>query len=106
MDNNRLDLLFQFLKEEPNDPFNIYAVATEYKNTFPEKALKYYEELLEKHPEYLPTYYHAAEVYIELNIKEKIEITYKKGIALAQQLNEPLPLRELQNAYNEYLFED
>lgn len=106
MDNNRLELLLQFLKEEPNDPFNIYAVATEYKNAFPEKALKYYEELLEKHPEYLPTYYHVAEVYIELNLTEKIEATYKKGIALAQQLNEPLPLRELQNAYNEFLFED
>ncbi|MDH5476641.1 MAG: tetratricopeptide repeat protein [Cyclobacteriaceae bacterium] len=106
MVNNRLELLLQYLKDEPDDPFNIYAVATEYKNTSPEKAIKYYEILLEKHPTYLPTYYHVAEVYLILEQLEKVEDIYKKGIALAQQLNERTPLRELQNAYNEFLFDD
>lgn len=106
MDDNRLQLLKQYMEEDPNDPFNIYAVATEYKNINLEKALHYYEELLTKHPAYLPTYYQVAQVYTYFGKSERIEDTYKKGISLAKDQNELNTLRELQNAYNEFLFDD
>ncbi len=106
MNSERLRQLLDFLKEEPNDPFNLYAIATEYNATDPKKALEYYEVLLDKHADYLATYYHVAKLYADLEESEKAEATFKKGIALAQSQNESLALRELQNAYNEFLFEE
>jgi len=106
MNSERLDQLLEFLKEDPNDPFNLYAVATEYNPHYPEKALEYYELLLTDHPDYLATYYHAAKLYADLGQSSNAEDAFKKGIALAQEQKEALPLRELQNAYNEFLFEE
>lgn len=106
MNSSRLEQLEAFLKNEPNDPFILYAIATEYRNHDPKKAREYYDILLTHHPEYLATYYHAALLFIELNEDALAEETFKKGIALAQKQGNSLSLRELQNAYNEFLFEE
>lgn len=106
MNKERLSQLLTFLKEEPNDPFIIYAIATEYSQVDPEKALGYFEKLLAEHENYVATYYHAARLYAELGEREKAENTFQKGIQMAQAQHEALALRELQNAYNEFLFED
>ena len=105
MNNNRLQQLLEYLKKEPTDPFNLYAVATEYKNSNPNEAIKYFEKLLDMHPSYLPTYYHLAEVYLSQKMINKVESIYLKGIALAKEQKESMALRELQNAYNEFLFD-
>ncbi len=106
MNSSRLEQLKDFLKNDPNDPFILYAIATEYRNEQPSKAREYYEALLKNHPDYLATYYHAALLFIEFNEPELAETTFKNGIALAQKQGNALSLRELQNAYNEFLFED
>jgi len=105
MNEARLKLLLEYLNEEPNDPFNIYAVATEYVGTFPEKALPYFEKLLTAFPDYLATYYHAAALYFALGQNEQASQTYQKGIALAQQQQNQNALRELKNAYQNFQFE-
>lgn len=102
---NRLDQLLNFLKEDPNDPFTLYAIATEYLNIDLYEARKYFEILLNKFPEYLATYYHAGKVYEELNERELALHTYEKGINLAKKKNESLALRELTNAYQEFLLD-
>lgn len=106
MNSERLKQLLDFLKEDPSDPFTIYAIATEYNTTEPSKALEYFNKLLNDHPDYLATYYHAAKLQADLNETEKAEDIFKKGIALAQVQGQTLALRELQNAYNEFLFDD
>ena len=106
MNSSRLEQLKAFLEKDPNDPFILYAIATEYRNESPEKSRKYYEGLLKNHPEYLATYYHAAILFAEFGDDELAEQTFKKGIALAQNQGNDLSLRELQNAYNEFLFDD
>lgn len=106
MNSERLNQLLDFLKDDPKDPFTIYAIATEYASSAPDKALEYYELLLNEHADYLATYYHVAILYADLGESEKAEVSFKKGIALAQSQNESLALRELQNAYSEFLFDD
>ena len=106
MSSPRLEKLLEFLQEDPSDPFNWYAVATEYRRENPVKALYYYEKLLAEHPQYVPTYYHAALLYVDLERPDQAEATFKKGIDIAQQQQEALTLRELQNAYNEFLFDE
>ena len=66
MQEERLKILFQYLEEEPNEPFNVYAIAMEYMSKDIQKAKFYLEKLLTEHPDYVPTYYHAAAVYVEL----------------------------------------
>lgn len=106
MNSSRLDQLNSFLEKDPNDPFILYAIATEYRSEHPTKARDYYERLLSEHPDYLATYYHAALLYLDLGEDTLAEDAFKKGIALAQEQENALALRELQNAYNEFLFED
>ncbi len=101
---NRLQQLLEFLNDDPNDPFTIYAIATEYLHTDPDQARRYYEILLNDHPYYLPTYYHAAKLYESLDERDLALTAYEKGIQLATEKKEYLALRELQNAYQELLF--
>lgn len=106
MNSSRLDQLKKFLEEDPNDPFTLYAIATEYRKEQPGKAKVYFEKLLKEHPDYLPTYYHAALLYQEMDQTEKAKTLFETGISLAQKQENQLALRELQNAYNELLFEE
>lgn len=106
MNQSRLEQLFVFLQEDPRDPFNWYAIATEYLKTDPQKALTYYEQLLREHENYVPTYYHAAKLYAQLGNSHQAEKTFKKGISLSQQQGNRNAQRELQNAYNEWLDEN
>ncbi len=102
---SRLQQLLQFWEEDPNDPFTLYALATEYRSTDPAKALLYYEKLLAEHPGYVGTYYHAAKLYAELGQPGKAEDTFKKGLEVSQQAGQRNAYRELQAAYREFLDE-
>ena len=103
MNQSRLEQLLQFYKEDPNDPFNIYALANEYKSSDPEKAIDYFEILIINHPDYIATYYHLGHLYIDVEEDEKAKSTFEKGIEIASKNNESLALRELKNAYDEFL---
>jgi Tfp pilus assembly protein PilF len=102
----RVRKLEEFLHEDPGDPFTIYALATEWMSTDIIKAKNYFDQLLSDHPSYIGTYYHAARVYIALDLREKAEQIFKSGISEARRVNENHALSELQNAYNEFLYED
>lgn len=106
MSQARLQQLLSFLEEDPDDPFTLYAIALEYQKMQDEKALYYFDKLLLEHPDYVATYYHAAQFYLDLGFKEKAEQTYTSGIEKAKSQQNALALRELQNAYNQYLFEE
>ncbi len=105
MNTSRLEQLLQFYNEDPNDPFNLYALANEYKSTDLNKALGYYERLIQFHPNYIPTYYHLAQLYLDMGDDDKAKITYETGIEKASTANENLMLRELKNAYNEFMMD-
>lgn len=104
--NERIKHLLSYLEEDPKDPFNWYAVALEYRQSAPEKTLFYFKKLLADFPGYLPTYYHAAAMLADTGEREAAEATYQKGIELARSQQDHNALREIQNAYNEFLFED
>lgn len=103
MNKERLNQLLSFYEEDPSDPFNIYCLATEFKEVDPVKAWQYYAKLLLEHPEYLATYYHAAELLIDKDEIDEAEKIIDKGIDLAIQQNNQLALRELRNLLNNLL---
>ncbi|WP_435355213.1 tetratricopeptide repeat protein [Emticicia sp. SJ17W-69] len=105
MQAERLKILLEYLAEEPNEPFNIYAVAMEYINKDNKQALFYLKKLLSEHPDYVPTYYHAAALYFELDEIEKAKQTYELGIEKAQQKQNVKAFDELKRAYRMFLDE-
>ena len=105
MNKDRLQQLLGFYEDNQNDPFTIYAIANEYKDFDQKKALHYYEILVNKHPNYVATYYHLALLYLDLGKATEAEQTFKIGIQKATEQNEKLLLRELKNAYDEFLMD-
>lgn len=107
MKNERLQQLLNYLADDPSDPFLIYAVAMEYKPTDPEKAMEYLQKLLHHHPDYVPTYYHAAEVLVEnQGDEEDIKAVFEKGITVAREAGDHKSLQELKTAYTNWEFEN
>ncbi|GAB4016261.1 hypothetical protein GCM10028808_44140 [Spirosoma migulaei] len=106
MNNDRIQQLMEFVEEEPGNPFNVYALAMEYVNRQPEQARIYFDQLLNGHPDYLPTYYHAAALYAELDERDKAAALYDKGIALAKMQNNLKTLQELQRAQQTFEEDD
>ena len=103
---DRLQTLYQFLEEEPNDPFNIYALATELLKTDRSKSWEFYQQLLDQHEDYVATYYHAAHFQEELGNRELAETLYKKGMAVATKIGNRHAFSELQRSYNELMYDD
>jgi Tfp pilus assembly protein PilF len=102
---NRLQTLKQFAEEEPNDPFNQYALALEYLKTDTAQAQRIFQMLLEKHPSYLPTYYPYAQLLVEKKEVGLAEHVYQKGIAVARSANDLKTMREIQAAYDDWKYE-
>jgi tetratricopeptide (TPR) repeat protein len=105
MNEARLAQLLAFLEEDPDDPFTSYAIATEYLKSDKKKARYYFEILLQKHPDYVATYYHAAHLYWDLNLHREAVQTFEQGITKAREQQDHLALRELRSAYEQYQFE-
>ena len=101
MQTGRLDKLLEFYKNEPNDEFLQYALATEYLRLNDiEQALFYYEKLVNEHPNYVGTYYHLGKLYENLNRKPDAITVYEKGINIARAARDNHALSELQAVYN------
>ncbi|EKB49723.1 hypothetical protein [Cecembia lonarensis] len=103
---SRINMLQSFAEQEPENPFNWYALALEFQDSEPDKASILYHKLLGEHKGYLPTYYHAAAFFSENGSIDLAKKTYEDGIALALEKNENNTLRELKNSYQNFLFEN
>lgn len=101
---DRIALLEGFLKEDPHDPFNSYALALEYIKIDSQKAKEIFESLLSSNPDYLPTYYSFAQLLIDLN-DPHAQTVFKQGIEIARQQNNLKTLNELTSSYNNWLFD-
>ena len=101
----RLEQLQQFLKEDPNDPFNLYALALEYLKSDSKEAHRLFDELLSYHPDYLPTYYTAGKRFADDGLVEKATKIFEDGIIKAREQQQAKTVRELQSALNELLFD-
>ena len=105
MDEKRIHLLKEYIEQDPEDPFNRYALAMEYYEEAPNTALQYLGELVSDQPDYLPTYYKLAHLYWELEMWNDADRVFKQGIKLAEQKSENKTLHELKSAYQNFEFD-
>jgi tetratricopeptide (TPR) repeat protein len=96
---NRLQQLLDMLKEQPKDPFLIYATGVEYEALGDiSKARLFFDELLTSHPEYLPTYYKYGVILALHGETDRAKDLLQKGIELARSQGEMKTLREMETA--------
>lgn len=103
MESSLLNNLLTFYQEDPEDPFNVYALALEYSKYDAEKAEYFFDLLLTRSSEYLPTYYHAAAFFTLQENFKKAETVYIKGIDLALNQKNTKTHQELIRAYRGFL---
>lgn len=105
MSEQRLKTLLKFYEEDPTDPFNLYGLALEYQKSDLQKSDELFSKLLSDFPDYVPSYYHAAKLKIELKQTETALLIYRKGMEIAHRQSEKKAEQELRSAYDELTFE-
>jgi tetratricopeptide (TPR) repeat protein len=104
MNNDKLDTLLKFLEADPEDAFTLYSIAYEYnKRQEYEKAVTYFRQLRELHPDYVGLYYHLGKALEALQQTDEAEQAYRQGMSIARREGELHSLSELQSALNKVL---
>jgi tetratricopeptide (TPR) repeat protein len=104
MQEQRLKILEEYYREDPNDPFNGYALAMEYLAFNKDKAAELLKILYVNFPDYLPVYYQLAQYYFQNDNFIEAEEVFVKGIRLASAQKNSKTEKELLGAYR--LFKD
>lgn len=96
---DRLSQLQSFYEEDPDDPFTRFALAQEHlKQGNTDRALAFFEELVDTDPDYVGTYYHLGKLYERLDRPDDALDIYEQGIEMARDQGETKALSELQDA--------
>ncbi|MGC3946965.1 MAG: tetratricopeptide repeat protein [Chryseolinea sp.] len=106
MTNKLIEQLESFAKEEPNDPFNLYALALEYLKVDVSKAQSLFEQLIDRHHQYVPTYYHLGQLYADQGKTEEAIQTFERGIIAARNVGDQKALREMEGAKLALLYDN
>lgn len=96
---NRIDTLLDFLKDDPDDSFLVFALAKEYEKIGTKhKAMQILIDLRAKDPQYVGLYYHLAALQVDLHQVSDALVTYDQGIEVAKKLADFHALSELHTA--------
>ena len=97
--NLRIEMLKEFLLNDPSDDFSEYALALEFEKSGKRKeALTHFEKILKRNPAYLAVYYQAGRMYEAEKDSNNAVLMYEKGIEVARQLGNIKTLNELRTA--------
>lgn len=81
---NRIDMLTQFLAENPGDAFARYGLAIEHSKTGNvETAMEQFNKLLELHPDYAAGFFMAAQTLAKAGRSQEAKKFLENGIAAA-----------------------
>lgn len=96
---SRIEKLMAFIKNAPTDSFLQHALALEYiKIGNEEAAEKLFEELLQRDPGYVGSYYHLGKLLERTGNYAKAVAVYQSGMMEAKKVNDNHSYNELQTA--------
>ena len=96
---SRLDMLIDFARKSPNEPFPQYGLAIEYRNLGRlDDAAREFSTLIARHPDYTAAYLHAGNVLLQLGRRDEARTTYQAGIAACRKKGDAHALSELEGA--------
>lgn len=92
----RLEMLSQFLEQNPGDAFARYGLAMEYSKAGQiEQALAQFNRLLELHPDYSNGYFMAAQTLERAGRTAEAKAMLEKGIEAARRTGNKHALSEM-----------
>jgi tetratricopeptide (TPR) repeat protein len=95
-DPSRLQMLTQFLEQNPGDAFARYGLAMEYSNEGQtERALAEFNKLLELHPDYTNGYFMAAQALERSQRTPEAKKMLENGIEAAKRTGNKHALAEM-----------
>ncbi|HTN09008.1 tetratricopeptide repeat protein [Agriterribacter sp.] len=102
----RIEKLLFFLNDSPNDSFLQHALALEYIKEGKDREARFlFEEILEREPSYIGSYYHLAKL-LERNGEIAAALhCYRKGMDAAKAVDNSKVYNELQAAWEELSYE-
>jgi tetratricopeptide (TPR) repeat protein len=101
---DRMQMLTQFLEQNPNDAFARYGLAVEYsKLGQTENALQQFAKLLELHPDYTNGYFMAAQTLAKVERNEEAKAMLRKGIESAQRTGNRHAMSEMSGMLEDLL---
>jgi tetratricopeptide (TPR) repeat protein len=93
---SRLEMLTQFLEQNPGDAFARYGLAMEYSNAGQtEQALAEFNKLLELHPDYTNGYFMAAQALERSGRTAEAKSMLEKGVEAARRTGNKHALSEM-----------
>src|SRR3954453_18777479 len=99
---SRLEMLAQFLEQNPGDAFARYGLAMEYsKAGQTEQALAEFNKLLELHPDYTNGYFMAAQVLERSGRTPEARQMLEKGVEAARRTGNKHALSEMSGMLDE-----
>ena len=102
---DRIEKLMAFLEDSPTDSFLQHALALEYIKTGEDsRARTLFEEILQREPDYIGSYYHLAKLLERLGETESAIAWYEKGMEAARLKGDNHALGELRGAWEELTF--
>lgn len=102
MAKSRLEMLEEFVREQPTDAFAHYGLALEYaKAGRPDDALTLFQKLLGFSPDYTAAYYHAGVLLGKLGRVEEARAMFERGIEVAGRHGDFHTRSELEQALHD-----
>jgi tetratricopeptide (TPR) repeat protein len=99
---DRIATFRSFISRTPTDPFPRYGLAMELKTRGElAEAWAAFAELIEKFPDYVPTYLMAGGTLVALGRKDEAVGVYRQGIEVAQRRGDQHARGELESALAE-----
>lgn len=99
---NRLEMLTEFLQQNPGDAFARYGLAMEYsKAGQTEQALAEFGKLLELHPDYANGYFMAAQTLERTRRTDEAKEMLERGIEAARRTGNKHALSEMSGMLDE-----
>jgi tetratricopeptide (TPR) repeat protein len=95
----RLEVLEKMVAKAPDDPFPYYGLALEYRGQGrDDDALRTFEQLRAKFPDYVPQYLMAGQILQKLGRRDAARECFEAGIAAARKARDSHALGELESA--------
>jgi Tfp pilus assembly protein PilF len=99
---DRIASFKSFIARSPADPFPRYGLAMEHKTQGSlAEAWTVFSELLERFPDYVPTYLMAGGTLVGLGRRDEAAAVYRQGIDAAARKGDVHARGELESALNE-----
>lgn len=99
---DRMQLLKDFLADNPDDAFARYGLALEYRKAGQvEQALAQFKSLIEKNPDYTAGYQMWAQTLAEAGRREEAARLFSEGIACARRTGNTHAMSEMSSMLEE-----